>query len=80
MNLTQRSWPLAQRSNRLCRHGHPVLSQPNADSQLAWRTRLLISAACAARAGAAQMTLSDWRDVEREVQWRLKHERTKLTE
>lgn len=36
--------------------------------------RRLIEAASAARAGAAQMTLGDWRDLEMEVQRRLQHE------
>ncbi len=30
--------------------------------------RLLVNAACAARGGTRQMTLDDWRDVERELQ------------
>jgi hypothetical protein len=38
------------------------------------RIRLLINAACAARAGIAQMTLDDWRDVEQEVKRRLNYE------
>jgi hypothetical protein len=33
--------------------------------------RLLVNAACAARAGSGQMTLNDWRDVEQEVKRRL---------
>jgi hypothetical protein len=32
---------------------------------------LLVDAACAARLGAAQMSLDDWRDVEQEVKQRL---------
>ena len=35
---------------------------------------MLINAACAARAGAAQMTLNDWIEVEQEVNRRLKYE------
>ena len=42
-----------------------------AQSLLADEIRLLVDAACAARLGAAQMTLDDWRDVEQEVKGRL---------
>lgn len=38
------------------------------------RVRLLINAASAARAGTAQMTLNDWREVELEVNERLQNE------
>ena len=38
------------------------------------RIRLLIDAACAARASSGQMTLNDWRDVEQEVKRRLNYE------
>jgi hypothetical protein len=72
MNLAHQQWPLWQRRNSPCRHhGNPAISQPNAESQLAHRIRLLVNAASAARASAAQMTLGDWRDVEREVKQRL---------
>ncbi len=42
-----------------------------AQSLLADEIRLLVQAACAARLGAAQMTLNDWRGVEQEVKGRL---------
>jgi hypothetical protein len=74
MNLARQQRPLSQRRNSPCREGHAAISPPNAESQLAWRTCLLVNAACAARASAAQMTLSDWRDVEREVKRRFKNE------
>lgn len=38
------------------------------------RVRLLINAASAARAGTAQMTLNDWRELELEVKERLQNE------
>ena len=38
---------------------------------LSHRILSLVNVACAARAGAAQMTLSDWRAVEQEVRQRL---------
>jgi hypothetical protein len=38
------------------------------------RIRLLIDAVCAARAGSAQMTLNDWRDLEQEVKRSLNYE------
>ena len=41
-------------------------------AQLDNRIRSLINAACAARAGTAQMTLNDWCDVELAVKERLK--------
>jgi len=38
------------------------------------RVCLLVDAACAARAGAAQMTLGDWHEVELEVKRKLQNE------
>ena len=73
MNPAHQQWPLSQRRNSPCHHGNPTISHPNAESQLGQRTRLLVNAAGAARKGAAQMTLSDWRDVEREVNRRLQN-------
>ena len=75
MNPGHLQWLLSQRRNSPCRHGNPAISQPNAESQLPHRICLLVNAACAARASAAQMTLSDWRDVEREVKQTLKNEK-----
>jgi hypothetical protein len=71
MNLAHQQRPFSQRRNGPSRHGNPAISQPTAELHLSQQVRLLIQAACAARAGAAQMTLSDWRDVEREVKQRL---------
>ena len=42
------------------------------------RVRLLINAASAARAGTAQMTLNDWREVEVEVKERLPNEHSRI--
>jgi hypothetical protein len=74
MTLAHQQRPLSQRRNGPCRHGNPAISQPTAESQLTQRIRLLVNAACAARVGAAQMSLSDCRDVEREVKQRLENE------
>jgi hypothetical protein len=74
MNLTHHPRPLSAKKNSPCRLSGPATSQPDARSQLARRIQLLVNAACAARAGAAQMTLSDWRDVEQEVKRKLENE------
>jgi len=42
------------------------------------RIRLLINAASAARAGTAQMTLNDWRELELEVNERLQNEHARI--
>jgi hypothetical protein len=42
------------------------------------RVRLLINAARAARAGTAQMTLNDWREVELEVKESLQNEPARI--
>lgn len=55
---------------RVCSH---ATIQPPARSKVNRRICLLVSAACAARAGAAQMTLNDWREVEIEVKRRLQN-------
>jgi hypothetical protein len=65
---------LSQRKNSPCRYGNAAASQADAEPQLAHQIHLLIDAACAARAGAAQMTLDDWRQVELEVKRRLQNE------
>lgn len=74
MNPAHQHWPLSQRRDRACRHCHLAISLPNSESQCAGRIRRFINVACAARAGAAQMTLTDWRDLEREVERRLQNE------
>jgi hypothetical protein len=55
-------------------HCNRGILQPSAEPEITQRVRLLVSAACVARAGAAQMTLSDWREVEQEVKRRLQYE------
>lgn len=40
-----------------------------------WKIQSLINAAYAARAGAAHMTLDDWRDVEQELKRKIANER-----
>jgi len=58
-------------------HCNHAILRPSAGPQFTQPIRLLVDAACAARAGAGQMTLNDWRDVEREVKRRLEHEWSK---
>jgi hypothetical protein len=57
-----------------CRHYGPAALQRSAGATPIQRIRLLIDAACAARAGAGQMTLNDWRDAEQEIERRLANE------
>ena len=73
------SWQraLSQRSADLCLEGNAAASQTAAECLLANQIRLLVHAACAARLGAAHMTLSDWRDVEQEVKQKLENEKQK---
>lgn len=78
MNLVQMPRLLSQKKDRSCCHGNPSASHPDAESQFTQRIRLLVHAACAARAGAAQMTLSDWRDVEQEVKQRLEYKKYEI--
>ena len=54
-----------------CHQRGPSATQRPAESPPIWRIRLLINAAYAARAGSAQMTLNDWREVEQEIKRRL---------
>jgi hypothetical protein len=56
-----------------CRHWVPAVLQRSAGPSPIQRTRLLIDAACAARASSGQMTLNDWRDVEQEVKRRINY-------
>lgn len=74
MKLTHQQHPLSRRRYSPSRHSNPSISQPDAESKLARRVRLLVNAACAARTSGAHMTLSDWRDVEREMKQRLENE------
>ncbi len=76
MNSAHRQGPWSKRRNSPCPHLHLAISQPNAESQLAGRIRRLVKAACAARAGAAHMSLNDWREVEQELQRKLLYERS----
>ena len=62
------------RKKNPCYHCSPAALQRSAGTTPIQRIRLLINAACAARAGAGQMTLSDWRDVEQEIEQRLANE------
>jgi len=61
-----------------CRHCSPAALQRSAGPPPIQRIRLLIDAACAARASSGQMTLNDWREVEQEVERRLNYERTNI--
>ena len=80
MNLVHRQRPLSQRSTNPCREGNAAASQTAAECLLADHIRLLVHAACAARLGAAHMTLSDWRDVEQKVKQKLENEKQKTNE
>lgn len=59
------------RKKNPCHDGSPAALQRSAGPAPIQRIRLLINAACAARAGARQMTLNDWRDVEQEIERKL---------
>ena len=61
-----------------CRHGDHTASVRSRGAQFEDRIRSLINAACAARAGAAQMTLSDWREVELAVKEGLQDEHARI--
>ena len=54
-----------------CRQLNPTAFQRSAGPSPIQRTRLLIDAACAARASSGQMTLNDWRDVEQGLKRRI---------
>ena len=56
-----------------CGYCNRAMQQPSAEPKITRRVRLLVNALCAARGGGAQMTLSDWRDVEREVERKLQY-------
>ena len=66
------------RKNSPCRHCSPAGRQRTAGPPPIQRIRLLIDAACAARAGSGQMTLNDWREVEHEVKRRLNNECSRI--
>jgi hypothetical protein len=66
------------RKNSPCRRWSPADLQPSAGPPLIQRIRLLVNAACAARASSGQMTLNDWRDVEQEVKRRFNYEYPKI--
>ena len=61
-----------------CLHGDHTASVRLCGAQLDNQIRSLINAACAARAGAAQMTLNDWCEVELAVKERLQNEHTRI--
>jgi len=62
------------RKKNPCRRCSPAAMQRSAGPLPIQRIHLLVNAACAACAGAGQMTLNDWRDVEQEVARRLNYE------
>jgi hypothetical protein len=57
-----------------CYRCDPVTKARCSGPQPGDRVRLLINAVSAARAGTAQMTLNDWRELELEVKERLQNE------
>jgi len=61
-----------------CRRCSPAAMQRSAGPPPIQQIRLLVNAACAARASAGQMTLNDWRDVEQEVKRRINNEYSKI--
>ena len=71
MNLVRRRSAYSRAHIRIRPEGMDCAQHSAAQSLLADEIRLLVQAACAARLGAAQMTLDDWRDVEQEVKGRL---------
>jgi hypothetical protein len=76
MNLVHRQRHLS-RGSTTCREGNAAASQTAAECLHTEHIRLLVHAACAARIGAAQMTLGDWRDVEQAVKQKLNNENQK---
>ncbi len=71
MNHIHRQDQRSQICSSSCGEGNAATLQAAAECLLTDQLRLLISAACVARLGAAQMSLDDWRDVEQEVKQRL---------
>ena len=61
-----------------CHHCDHAAKARCSGLQSADRVRLLINAASAARAGTAQMTLNDWREVELEVTESLQNEYARI--
>ena len=71
MNLVRRRSAYSRAHIRIRPKGIDCAQHSAAQALLADEIRLLVDAACAARLGAAQMSLDDWRDVEQEVKQRL---------
>ena len=65
--------------NRPGHTGSPAASRRSAEPLSIEQIRQLIAAACAARGGAALMTLNDWRDLEQEAKRRLNYEYSKIS-
>lgn len=61
-----------------CHHCDHAAKARCSSPQSGDRVHLLINAACAARAGTAQMTLNDWREVELAVKERLQNGRASM--
>ena len=61
-----------------CHHCDHAAKAQSSEPQSEEGVRLLINAASAARAGTAQMTLNDWREVEPEVNERLQNEPARI--
>jgi len=66
------------RKKNPCRQLSPAALRRSAGPPPIRQIRLLVNAACAARASSGQMTLNDWREVEQEVERRLNYERTNI--
>ncbi len=71
MNLVRRRSAYSLAHIRIRTESIDCAQHSAAQSLLADEIRVLVDAACAARLGAAQMSLADWRDVEQEVKQRL---------
>jgi hypothetical protein len=66
--------PTPPRTLRRLQQRSGFLPHPPAAPQVPARIRTLLRAVYASRGGPERMTLDDWRDVEQEIQKRLKNE------
>jgi hypothetical protein len=77
MNQSPRQHSFSRTSIRLSLQGNAAASPTRAECLIADQIRELLEAACAARLGAAQMNLGDWRDVEQELKQKLENQSRK---
>ncbi len=74
MNQPPRQHFFSRISIRLTVQGNAAASPTRAESLIPDQIRQLLEAACAARLGAAQMNLGDWRDVEQALKQKLENQ------